>query len=201
MEAPIAFDDTRSDSTGALMLHEGEGSRLKHSRLFVQCYLDLDISERAPAIVNISSGPSLVTQPSYYGMVCVIAEPQSGSWTCARAAMPRSTVVYTLDPVDEPMQYEEALEAISVPSEEAMTIASWTLYGQAPEREYEEIVAETTAEIARLLSGLAQRSPLRRSAGLRRLAETVAHGLERPESADIESWARRLSQDIADATD
>ncbi|MBI3326070.1 MAG: hypothetical protein HYZ81_05135 [Nitrospinae bacterium] len=55
--------------------------------------------------------------------------------------------------------------------------------------------------IQNLLTGLTTRRPLPRSAEVRALAKRVALQCQDPGEVDIDAWAKRLADDIADVTD
>lgn len=180
----IAKDDTSSDWQEDVRGWRETREQPKPGRVFVQCYVarGSNLSETDPTVMRVSGGQELVTRPTF----------SCSFWAAA---------LYPRDPAEKHAEYEEPLDLIAAPIGEALTNVGWTLCPQTPDHLQDQILAEATAEIGRLLSDLAQRTPLRRSAGLKRLAGLASRRLREKEPLDVKTWARRLSQDVADAID
>lgn len=141
------------------------------------------------------------SEPSFYGLSSMIERiPEIAQMSAHRGY--RTASIYPSIPGNiwegEVSGEEEPL--VEALSEDQCTILSWSIF--LPEVPRDSWLEEVERELKQMVEQMAEGRPLLRSAGLKRLARDAARRLQqREEHPDLEEWARRLADDVSDATD
>lgn len=141
------------------------------------------------------------SEPSFYGLSSMIERiPEIAQISAHRGYRAASIYPSSPDDAGEEGTSGEEEPLVEALSEDQSTILGWSIF--LPEVPTRSFLEQVERELDQMVEQMAEGRPLQRSAGLKMLARDAASRLQqREEGLDLEEWARRLAEDVSDATD
>ncbi len=165
-------------------------------------YNDVSCSDTLAALLHgFVSKNVQENEPSFYGLSSMIERvPEIAEISAHRGHRAASIYPFTPDDTGEEGASGEEEPLVEALSEDQSTILGWSIFLR--EVPTESFLEEAERELDQMVEQMAEGRPLQRSAELKMLARNAASRLQqREEGLDLEEWARRLAEDVSDATD